>query len=213
MKIGVDISHWNEELQAQQNLTDLPFMFIKATEGKTYTDAKGYDYLLNYAALNNNDGIIGFYHFAHCESNNATDEANHFISTVKKWIEQCEHTYKNVNLRYMLALDVEAKALTVLDNTLNKWISDFSASINREFGCQLLLYVSASVVKRLYPYIQTQADDSPFIWVAHYNVDKPRLHTNISHYGIWQCTSKPFDINIMYDRFINRIDDFLLERG
>lgn len=215
MRLGVDISHWNKNLILEQNYYDLPFMMVKATEGKSVVDPEGFDYLAGFLNAHkdaDDKTFFGFYHFAHAESNNAVDEAHHFIRTVNKWLmcaaEQLDLVGEH---KFVYALDVEAKSLTISDGSLCKWIATFAEVCKQEWGAEMLLYVSASVVKRLGMYITAQSDDLPFIWIAHYNVNNPKLHTDKRHYGMWQFTSKPLDIDIAYDSLFQHLDKFAIK--
>lgn len=212
MKIGIDISHWNKDLCIKHDLTQLPFIAIKATEGKSFIDPKGQDYLIDYASRHAGIGKIIFYHFAHIECNSAEEEANHFISTVNQWIDDYNKIDEFSQVDYMYALDVEAQSLLVSNAILNEWIDDFSKRCMQEWGGNMILYVSASVVKRLTPLLQKMPIDLPFLWVAHYAVKEPKCYTDVRRYGMWQFTSMPFDVDIMYDIFINNIRKFLIER-
>lgn len=81
MKHGIDVSGNNGRVGWLRARKDAGFAFIKATEGKTFTDPR--------LKRNRRWGRrafgwrVGFYHFARPDNNNARDEARHFVRAVR----------------------------------------------------------------------------------------------------------------------------------
>lgn len=132
MLSGIDISHHNSNFKDPACICKYDFVILKATEGRGYKDT----YLKNYMnVLTSSDKrpLIGFYHFARPEINsNPWDEANNFLSVVNRYLD----------LKPVLALDVEARALTV--PFLDDWCVDFCTIIYQNTGIKPLIYCSSS---------------------------------------------------------------------
>ena len=136
MLSGIDISHHNCKMKDPNVICNYDFVILKASEGKGYKDT----YLHNYMDIitsSDKKPLIGFYHFARPEINcNPWDEANNFIEAVKFYLQ-----YNPI-----LALDVEARALTV--PFLDDWCVDFCTIVYQETGIKPLIYCSASETMR-----------------------------------------------------------------
>mgnify|MGYP000309260442 CR=1 FL=1 len=59
-KKGIDVSHYDGKIEWQKTLNHVDFVFVKATEGITYTDPRYHE---NASALQNVEQAIGAYHF------------------------------------------------------------------------------------------------------------------------------------------------------
>ncbi len=166
---GIDVSHHNKPIP----LSGIDFVIMKATEGSTYVDPKMDDWYKRCK----NDGVRlkGFYHFARPDKNNAKAEANHFIKTVKDYIDGTT----------LVALDWEGEAL---DHTL-EWALTWLNEVEEALRITPLFYCQASytpLIKRIY-------ENGNGLWVAHYtNANKPRIGA-YPFWTIWQYSSRKYD--------------------
>lgn len=119
MLFGFDISHHNgngsshvencirkvRELYGQSP----DFCFIKATEGKTYTDPMC---TINVRKAAENSLVIGLYHYARPENNSAMQEAKHFCDMY----EYLASDYACSDMSLIPCLDWEGNRLSITDN-------------------------------------------------------------------------------------------------
>lgn len=83
VKDGIDVSYAQPNVNWDQVATDAGFAFIKATEGRTFTDTSLTSGRVK-AAEKALGWKVGYYHFARPDNNKAADEATHFVEAVKK---------------------------------------------------------------------------------------------------------------------------------
>ena len=130
---GIDISHHNFYMQNIHDLNTKDFVIMKATEGIRYRDSK----MPVYMNVLDKDMLYGFYHFARPDlGNDPEDEALHFVNYIRKYISD----------RSILALDVEAGALTV--RGLDKWCATWAQVVDIETGILPLIYCSVAECKK-----------------------------------------------------------------
>lgn len=131
---GIDISHHNFYMKNLQDLNLMDFVIMKATEGVRFKDNK----LPVYMNVLDDERLYGFYHFARPDlGNDPEDEALHFVSYINKYISN----------RSLLALDVEAGALSVPN--LDAWCSTWAQVVDIETGILPLIYISTAETKKL----------------------------------------------------------------
>ncbi|MBE3554395.1 MAG: glycoside hydrolase family 25 protein [Thermicanus sp.] len=89
---GIDVSHWQGNIDWQKVKGDgISFAFIKATEGKGYTDPRFYE---NVRGAQNAGIKIGFYHYATPSTlQDAEEEADWFLSVVGNLKNDLPHAY------------------------------------------------------------------------------------------------------------------------
>lgn len=192
-KIGCDVSHHNKN-ELTGKISRMPFVIMKASEGKTYKDPYMTEYFSELRGRESFecDAAIGFYHYARPENNAAKDEALHFWNTVKDFVKNCQDEF----IQTFFALDWEGNALSLTADRQNKWILEFCDTFYQLSGKRPLLYCSSSVTKHL----KTVADSGIKLWVAYYGKKtKTPVIYNWKDWSIWQCTSYPFDIDILKD--------------
>lgn len=178
---GIDISHWNSDVTVKSALTTSKFCIIKLTEGKTYIDAA---YNRNIKFVKDSKAIIGFYHYAHPEQNTAVQEANAFVSTLKK--VYLHGRTKNA----LLALDWEGKAL----NYPEEWAIAWLGEVYERTGIRPLFYVQASALDRFKRLPKMDYG----LWVAKYtnpeNTEPPI--GKFPRWAMWQYSSTGYDHDI-----------------
>lgn len=174
--IGGDLSHHN---YGAVDPTYWDFVFLKASEGRTYVDHCMERYLEDLAQ----GGVIpfiGFYHYARPENNAPLTEVEHFLKTIKPHIGNC-----------MVALDIENEALRV--DHLDDWVMTWCNEVANRTKSKPLIYISSSQAHKVIGSLKKYP-----LWVAHYNVQKPQSKRMQINPVMWQCTKKPFDIDIFY---------------
>lgn len=174
--IGQDLSHHNNE---DIILKSADFIWIKATEGKTYTDPSVEDFLKAIAIeRKDNLPVIGFYHYARPENGNkAEDEAKHYLYTIREHAGKC-----------IYALDLEGDAFRVGDRQAALWANTFMDTVKQVTGARCFLYIGRGQymarefnrhINKTYP-----------VWCANWDV------TDIRGFKMWQVDSRPFDLDI-----------------
>jgi len=114
---GLDISH----SQSKPNLTEaysvgLYFVYIKATEGATYTDPK---FASHYQAATNASFFRGGYHVARPDLTNGTAQARFFLSNGGAWVADRK------TLPGLLIVGLDAGCTGRKVNEITDWIRDF----------------------------------------------------------------------------------------
>lgn len=176
--LGADLSHHN---YGEINPALFDFVWLKASEGKTYKDPKMVEFLTDMAEQCGGDSVpfIGFYHYARAENNMPEEEADNFIKAIEPHIGNC-----------LMALDWEGESANINQSWAVRWLNYVKAKT----GYTPLIYTSGSVTKKL----DSVATAGYPLWVAHYikaGVKKPTFY-NWADYKFWQFTSAPFDVDI-----------------
>lgn len=83
VKDGIDVSEHNGDVDWGKVASDAGFAFVKATEGRTYTDAR-LTPARCHAAERALPKRVGYYAFARPDNNDPEDEARHFVQSVRK---------------------------------------------------------------------------------------------------------------------------------
>lgn len=196
---GIDVSKHNGKIDWAKVATDqrIQFVYIKATEGATRTDAM-YQRNIDQARA---QGIkVGSYHF--------------FISW-RSAKEQFENFRRQVNFSeqdLIPMIDVEEQGCrTATRAALQKNLNEFIQLIKQEYGVYPLLYSQY----RFYNDNLAPEFNKYHIFIARYSTSKPTLRGK-GKYNIWQFTengrvdgiSTPVDL----DRFANgtKLEDILL---
>lgn len=140
---GIDISRWNKV-----DLSKVPcdFVIVKATQGTKYVSPT---YAEQIAQAEQLGKYIGVYHYA--GGGGATEEADHFISTVKPYIG-----------RAILVLDWEGDQNPNFSNPL--YAMAWLAYVKQQTGVTPFIYMSKSVCRQY----AKQWDNSYPLWCAQY---------------------------------------------
>lgn len=180
--LGTDFSHHNPiDLRyiGQQG-----FIFLKATEGRSYVDSK-LKLNMQHLAYNSfmaNKPFIGFYHYARPELNSAKDEAFFCLRTISSHVGNC-----------MIALDIEGNALN--EKNIEMWVVEWLEIVKQKAKTNPILYLQASALS-LFPNII--CDKKTPLWVACYSESsrKSKYKHTMNRANFIQLTSHPFDIDI-----------------
>lgn len=179
MQLGIDMSHHNDIEYAGMGYD---FIFIKATEGRTYKDP-ALDKILEKIAQLRKDSlpVIGFYHYARPENGNtAEQEADNLLKSVKNHIGSCH-----------LALDFEGNALTYKNMKYRaEWINSFLEYVRKNSGVKPWMYMSDYE----YRILDSKITVPHKYWIAHYATAETVLTPEEPY--IHQYCSAPIDTNI-----------------
>lgn len=170
---GIDISHhqgvidWSKVKASGK----VDFAFIKATEGLGYVDPQ---FKRNAAAANSVGIAVGYYHYAHPETNQALDEANAFVNATKGYARQ---------LPYVLDLEGESAKLTTA--ALTVWALTFMREVKRLTGAEVMMYTGAYFAR---DEVGSELSEFP-LWIAHYGTNKPLDNDTWDKWTVFQYTS------------------------
>ena len=183
MIYGFDISRHNGKEAVSKCFSTMlaqgheaKFCFIKITEGKTYIDKRWEE---NVEAAIAYDLVIGLYHYARPENNDALKEAMHFVSEYNK----CKYMAIPI-------LDWEGEAL----KHNRQWVRDWCDYVYNEINIRPMVYLSRS---ECHMHRATVAGNYG-LWVAAWR-DIEKGVGNVapwSTWAVWQYTSDPFDMDV-----------------
>jgi lysozyme len=164
---GIDVSHHQGDIDWKKVAADgVKFVFVKATEGKTFIDPK---FETNVNGANAAGLKTGAYHFARFGSvEEAKEEAQHFLSVIK-----------NVKLSYPAVLDLEVDQKNVGKTKLTDAALAFLAEVEKA-GYTAMLYSGKSFLENHLE--ENRLKKYPF-WIARYNSELGRSA------DVWQFTS------------------------
>ena len=182
---GYDISHHNyyNIQRSGMNLSKIAekgFIIMKTSEGVTWRDPCFQQYL--HKIGNITDKQIGFYHYAHAEYNDPTDEADAFIEVIKPYIGKA-----------VFALDVEQRSLA-LGSKLGAWCRTWLDVVYESTGVKPLIYIQKSALK----FVPEVAAGDYGLWLPAWQTKKPRNCEPFKFIAIWQHDATDIDKNIFY---------------
>lgn len=191
--IGTDLSHHNFEFaKTCLNPAGLDFIFLKASEGRSFKDPKCAEFM---SLIGNNMNLdcapyVGFYHYAHAEYANPLEEADFFLQTLKG-------LYVGDNIMYML--DIEGDSFE--NKKVDDWAHTFLSYVEKETGKVPFIYVQSSMTGKF----PRTAKDYP-LWLAQYkkkSMESPIWCDFWKEPKIWQFTTIPYDLDMA---FVDRKD-------
>lgn len=146
-------------------ICDISFVFMKATEGTSLKDECFKRHWENAGKA----GIRrGAYHFF-LSSKSAEQQARHFISTVGELTDD----------DLPPVLDIETIHKGCSEKTLNEKALKWLQTVENHYGIRPIVYSSASFINDI---LSNEITDRYPIWVAHYETDKPEC----DNWHIWQ---------------------------
>jgi lysozyme len=195
--LGIDVSHYQGHVdwQAVQE-NGIAFAFVKATEGRTWVD----DFFAqNWKEMKRVGILRGAYHFF-LPDRDATEQANHFLQTVR---------LETGDLPPVLDLEVDrgVKPADILQGA-KAWLNRVEQAIQR----QPMVYTYPSFWKDTLGN-PTDLADYP-LWIAHYTTQpQPIVPGGWSDYTFWQHTEKGMVAGVRgacdRDRFNGSTQDLL----
>lgn len=185
---GIDVSHhqgkidWEKLHQEMSEKVPITFVYIKATEGKDFTDKR---FKENYKNARKAGFVCGAYHY---------------FGTKSTGYEQAKAYIQNVRLsKGDMRPVVDVEEVLEDPNDMDRYIQElkiFLSVVEEHYKVKPIIYASRNYHKK---YLSS-LNQYP-LWVAHYYVDY--LDSDIS-WLFWQCSDKgvlpgieyPVDINI-----------------
>ncbi len=168
---GIDVSRHQGEINWEKLKRDNPaeapisFVYMKATEGSDYTDAR---FKENFAEAANHGFMRGAYHYFSTKSSGSA-QAQMFIKTAQ---------LKSGDLPPMIDIEERPK-------DKQKFIQElkiFIALVEKHYGVKPILYTYYKYKKR---YLNEEFFDRYPSWIAHYYVDA--LDKEVK-WVVWQCS-------------------------
>lgn len=166
---GIDVSHHNPNPDfAKAKEAGIAFVYVKATEGKTYRDPQYQSHALNAlkAGLH-----VGFYHFARPDNNKPEDEVKNFVDAISSF---------KYDLLPVLDLEV---SVAMSDNALYEWVKSFIDGVKAKTGHNVMLYTGLHYLNNK-PALKKLASDGVPLWIAAYRPVAPEV--NGWDWVIWQ---------------------------
>lgn len=151
---GIDISHWNHPIDYASISENIDFVFLKITEGKTFTDRL---FELHYQQFSETNLAIGAYHFFNFGVN-GLEQARHFTNSIS-----------GRRLQLPLVVDVEQTGNPVVPDYLV--IDELNAFNNKMIeltGYRPMIYTNGDGFNR---FIKNDFEDH-LIWLAGNNIDR-----------------------------------------
>lgn len=164
---GIDISHhqgdidWDELSKAQIGNYPISFVFMKATEGTTFTDKNFTD---NFYQAREHGMLRGAYHY-YKPNRSAREQAQFFIRQV---------ALESGDLPPVLDVEENGELTTAeLQNAVLTWLR----VVENVYGCRPIIYTSYKFKKK---YLSSHDFDIYPYWIAHYY--QPHLRYD----GVWK---------------------------
>ncbi|WP_083330532.1 MULTISPECIES: glycoside hydrolase family 25 protein [Pseudoalteromonas] len=178
---GIDVSHDQGQVDWQQVAqSGIAFVYLKATDGITYTDPKYFD---NLAAIKNTSLAVGAYHFFEAEDA-PEQQLNNFLSRIKG---------KGLTLAPMVDVEITREQSA---EQIKSRLHEFLTGLEQQLGCKPLVYSNSSLWQAN---IGPSFNDYPF-WFAHYG-DTMNPPEGLENIQIWQYsqTGTVAGINTLVD--------------
>lgn len=174
---GIDISKWQDE-SIYATFDKYEFVIAKATEGKTYTDPM---FVKHINRALEEEKLIGAYHYARPDNNNAKDDALNFVNAIGPY-------YKTGML---LALDWEQKSW----NYPIEWAIEWLELVYKWTGIKPVFYASAGLLTTDCDKIEKAGFG---LWSADYSTRSLKdTRTNpFSNWVLRQIGSNPVDQDV-----------------
>ena len=174
---GIDVSHFNGNINWTEVAATQTFVYIKATQGTSYTDPMC---RTNATAVSNTSLRMGYYHFATLENTgNVTADAQQQAN----WFAQTINNMPACTLVPML--DIEANAGNLPAAEVQTWISAFLAEMKANGFPLVFIYSYPAFLNSNLP--AGHPFGSQPLWIADYTTAaQPTLPHGWSSYVIWQ---------------------------
>lgn len=167
--MGIDVSHFQGDVDWPSIAHKLGFAFIKGTEGMAYVDPK---FKANAQNLKLNNINFGVYHF-YLPNEDPKKQAEHFLQTIQ-----------GVSPELRPVLDVELSQ--GLDKkAISKGVTTWLNIVETALGCTPILYSYASFYDS---YLGREFNDYPF-WLAGFT-DQLKPPVSRNNVDIWQYSEK-----------------------
>lgn len=182
---GVDVSHYQgiiKWVEVLKNNPHIDFVFIKATQGASFTDSM----LSNNAAGVSAAKIpFSYYHFATLNDHNvkkdAEVEAGHFLTAISKLARP--------TLPLVLDIEAETPKIQLEDQDVLNWIKTFFSVLQSHGYNDYIIYSGTPFLNMHLPKDHNLGNIR--LWLAAYTSrPEPILPNGWKDYYIWQYTDK-----------------------
>jgi lysozyme len=173
---GVDVSHYQPNIDWTTVHQSKAFAYTKATEGTKYTDSS---FAKNYQAMKAVGMSRGAYHFFRA-SKDPVAQADYFVNAL------VAHGFDGrTDLAPMLDVEVTDG---VAPSTVVSGIGAFLQEAQKKLGVTLIIYTGPSFWTHTLG--NPDFSENP-LWIAHYtSAPKPKVPSHWSNYTIWQFTEQ-----------------------
>ena len=180
---GIDVSHYQGTIDWNAVANDgKVFAWVKASDGRTYTDSKFVQNMTNGQAAG---VVMGAYHFARPISNSATSEANHFLAVAGNYIG-------NGFLPPVLDLEDPSTSTHLTSyftsSQLTAWVQEWMNVVESHTGVKPVIYTSGSIADYLGSSLTQYG-----LWIADPDGNPSDPPTHIGHWNTW--VSKQYSWN------------------
>ena len=166
--VGIDVSHHQGDIDWQTvSKEKIMFVYIKATEGKTYTDPKFHQ---NIKGAQKAGLKVGAYHFFRMTSG-AREQFNHFYSQVSKY---------KLDLIPMIDVEVPAEEVKSLKHVQDS-LDVFIKLVTQKYGKKPMIYGT----QRSYNTYCAPKYNNLHLYIGRYGSNAPEIEGEGS-YSIWQ---------------------------
>jgi len=198
---GIDVSHHQKNIDWAKvknwKGNKISFVYIKATEGATYTDKK---YQQNFKGAKKNNLLVGSYHYFRTTSS-VEDQFENFINNVD-----------NSKQDLIPLVDVEEKR-NWNDSEFHKNFQKFLNMVENHFGQKPMIYT----VNSFYNHHLSGKYKSYHFLIGRYGENSPNMRDK-SNWTIWQFSetgkiegiTKPVDIDVINKKY--SLQDLLLKK-
>lgn len=183
---GIDVSHWQGTIDWKKVADDgIQHVFIKMSEGETYTDPKFYDNWYGAKSVGLNVNAYHYFRAINNTSENQFANINRNLNLVK--FDPSIH---------LLAIDVEKRgnekaSKDEMADHLQKLLELIKRDI--PFDGNIILYCSPAYWDSAINWEKYDFSIYP-LWIANWNVEKPRIPQTWQRSGLtwswWQYSSK-----------------------
>lgn len=164
---GIDVSHHQGDVDWGAVKADsITFVFVKATEGNTYTDPK---FMENWEAVKNAGLVRGAYHFFHPDDD-ALAQAEHFIATVR---------LEPGDLPPVLDIEVsEGVSTEGIDEDVQVWLE----KVAETYGVNPIIYSGLHFIEANL----SDGFEAYPLWLAEYTDSLPQPPGDWERWTFWQ---------------------------
>ena len=172
--VGIDVSHHQGEIKWEEvaKTRGLKYVYIKASEGASYTDDM---FKTNIKNAKNAGLLVGAYHF-YSEKSDIVSQFEHFKSLYPK---DC------ADLIPMLDVEPRGKVDSKRIRNIRNDIKVFQKLCLEYYGCEAMLYIEPLLTER--GWLAQLIDGNTILCIGHPYKKAPKLHGK-AKYTIWQFT-------------------------
>ena len=179
---GIDVSAFQPNINwTTVAASGIEYAIIKLTESTKYENNLDHDQSVKAKAA----GLkIGYYHFAHCHvtSHSATDEANFFVSVIRKNSIPTADIIPALDAEQFFLNGVEQKIPASV--SLESWIKEFCSVMAQNGFPTVMLYSNPSFLNQ-YLKPNHSLGNMP-LWLSEYNSSLTVLPRGWTEVAIWQ---------------------------